>query len=142
MKDSTRTSGDFLKGHKTGFKKAVTRWDWAILIILIFLSGLSLYIFHPFHVRSNCVWISAGGKTLGFYPLNQDRIITASGPLGTTIIKIHNGEASILKAPCPHKFCQKMGPIPSHGDIMVCIPNRIIVEIKKRKGRETDAITR
>ncbi len=142
MKDSIRMSGVFSKEDKSGFKKGVTLWDWAILFTLILLSTLSLYAVYHRHRRANYVWISVEGKTLGFYPLNKDRVIKAKGPIGTTVITIHNGQAAITAAPCPHKFCQRMGPIPRHGDVMVCIPNRIIVEVKRRKGRETDAISR
>lgn len=142
MKGSTKMYGAFLKEGNPGHKRGVTPWDWVILLTLILLSTLSLYTLYNMRRRANYVWISAGGKTLGFYPLSQERVIKAKGPIGTTVIRIHNGEAYITKAPCPHKFCQKMGPIPSHGNIMVCIPNRIIVEVKKKKGRKTDAITR
>lgn len=142
MKDSIRTFGVFLKGGKSKFKKGVTPWDWAILFTLILLSALSLYALYHMHRRANYVWISVEGKTLGFYPLNKDRVIKAKGPIGTTVITIHNGQAAITTAPCSHKFCQRMGPIPRHGDVMVCIPNRIIVEVRGRRGRETDAISR
>ncbi len=92
--------------------------------------------------QASDVWIIADGRPVGFYPLDENRVIRVKGPIGTTVIRIHKGQAAITQAPCAHKFCQKMGPIPAHGDVMICIPNRIVVEIRGRKGRETDAITR
>jgi len=130
------------KGSKAGFRRSVTRWDTLLLGVLILLSILSYLTFHILKPRGGEVWVSVNNRTVGIYPLNRDRTIQVKGPIGTTVIRIHQGEAAITKAPCTHKLCQKMGPIPAHGPVMICIPNRIVVEIKNRKGRETDAITR
>ncbi len=124
------------------FKRAVTRGDWILFGILLTLTALIFMRSCAFRSHKKYVWITAKDKTVGYYPLNQDRIVKVQGPLGTTVIQIQGGQASIIQAPCPHKFCQKMGPIPSHGRIMVCIPNRIIVEIKGKGGNKTDAVTR
>jgi len=129
-------------GTEKGFRSSVTRGDMVILGFLILLTALSFFTFHLLKPRAKDVWISVNGRPLGFYPLNKDRTIRVQGPIGTTVIRIHNGQAAIIEAPCAHKLCQKMGPIPARGDVMICIPNRIVVEIKHRKGRETDAITR
>ncbi len=139
MKTSGDTSG---AGNKGTFRRTVTRWDMGLLIFLAFLTVGSLYSFRLLRPGANDVWISVNGRTLGFYSLKEEKTIRVKGPIGTTVIRIHNGQAAITEAPCAHKFCQKMGPIPAHGNVMICIPNRIVVEIKNRKGRETDAITR
>ncbi len=124
------------------FRATPTRWDIALLAVLFLMTVSSIFAFHALKPRGETILISANGKTLGFYPLDRDRIIRAVGPVGTTVIQIKNGQAAIIQAPCAHKLCQKMGPIPSRGRAMICIPNRIVVEIKEKTGQQTDAITR
>ena len=143
MKDSMKTSGgtsDMVNRGRYG--TSPTRWDILLLMVLILLTVASVFAFRLTKSQGTDIWISVDGRPVGFYPLNEDRTIKVKGPIGITVVRIHNGQAAIIEAPCPHKLCQKMGPIPSHGDVMICIPNRIIVEIKGGKGRETDAITR
>ncbi len=113
-----------------------------LFVLLLLLSLMALYALRHPQTPARTVWISVKGKTLGFYPLNRDRVLRVTGPIGTTVIAIHNGEATIISAPCAHKFCQKMGPIPQHGNAMICIPNQIIVEIKGLGEKGTDAVSR
>ena len=142
MKNSTSASGAFSKTDKTRTPSRVTAWDWTLFVLLLTLSLLSLYLLYRPHPGPKEVWVSEGGKVFGIYPLSQNRVIRVKGPIGTTVISIHDGEVAITSAPCPHKFCQKMGPIPRRGRIMVCIPNQIIVEIKGSKERGADAVSR
>jgi len=120
----------------------VTRWDIVVLCVLGILSGIVLFYVHPFKSKATRVWISEGGETIGYYNLNENREIRIKGPLGVSIVRIHDGKAEIVKAPCPNKTCMKMGPIPDRGRVMICIPNRLVVEIKDAAGGKTDAITR
>ena len=142
MKDFTAMwRASSVKGRLAGNRKVT--WGAAILLaVLLCLSVAALFLFSPLSMKGGTVWIYEGGHLLGYYPLNVDRTLRARGPLGITVIRIHHGEAAIISAPCPHKFCEKMGPIPRHGSVMICIPNRIVVEVKGKKGLDTDAVTR
>jgi len=143
MNASTGASGVSLKKakHRHRFLR-VTRWDVAVLCTLVILSGLTLFYAHPFKSKAKRIWISEGGKTIGYYNLNENREIRVKGPLGISVVRIHNGKAAIVKAPCPNKTCMKMGPIPDRGRLMICIPNRLVVEIKGTSKGKTDAVTR
>ncbi|MEM5947116.1 NusG domain II-containing protein [Spirochaetia bacterium 38H-sp] len=63
------------------------------------------------------------------YPLDDNREISVSGPLGETLIKIEDGYARIIESPCPDKLCIAMGRISSPGQWVACLPNRIFVRI-------------
>jgi len=143
MNASTGASGISLKKAKRRARfLRVTRWDIAVLCVLAVLSGFTLFYAHPFQSKAKQVWISEGGKTIGYYNLNEDKVIRVKGPLGISVVRIHNGKAAIVAAPCPNKTCMKMGPIPDRGRLMICIPNRLVVEIKGASGEKTDAVTR
>ena len=117
-------------------KKPLTIGD----IILIGLLVLwSLCAFLPRGERGRYVLIEAEGKPLGRYPLNGEREISAPGPLGTTHIKIAGGKVWVVDSPCPHKLCVKMGKRGRAGEVIVCVPNRVIVRVEGR--REFDTIT-
>ncbi len=142
MKGFTNISGHGSKRRDPVSRRTVTWGDGVFLGVLFCLSLAAFFLLSPVTSRKGDVWIYKNGKVFGYYPLSVDRTIRVRGPLGTTVVTIHHGEAAITSAPCPHKLCEKMGPIPRHGSVMVCIPNRIIVEVKGKKSRRPDAITR
>ena len=74
------------------------------------------------------VRIIASGKKID-YPLNENRVIKVSGPLGTTTIIVKNGTAWIENSPCREKICMKMGRIKRPGQQAICVPNRVMIEI-------------
>ena len=142
MKDSTIMWNGSSKEGKISEGMKATWGDGVLLALLVCLSIGAFFFLSSVTAKKGEVWIYEGGHLVGYYPLNMERTLKIRGPLGITVVRIHHGEAAIISAPCPRKLCEKMGPIPRHGSVIICIPNRIIVEVKKRKGQNLDAITR
>jgi hypothetical protein len=64
------------------------------------------------------------------YPLNQDRTIPVSGPLGETVIEIHDEEVRIVESPCRDQICVAAGTLESTGQWAACLPNRVFVRVE------------
>lgn len=75
------------------------------------------------------------------FPLDQDRIFEAPGPLGKTMVHIETHEAFVQDSPCTNKICLAMGKISHPGQWVACLPNRIFIRIAGRapEGTEVDA---
>lgn len=63
------------------------------------------------------------------YSLSVDRQVIVHGPLGETLIEIHDGEARILDSACPTKSCTHQSPIDSGNDWIACLPNQVLLTI-------------
>lgn len=50
--------------------------------------------------------------------------------LGENVIEIKDGGVSIIEADCPDQVCVKDGHKEHPGDVIVCLPNKVIIEIK------------
>ena len=94
-------------------------------------------------------WTNGEGKMAVVYTdgvefhrleLDQDTIIEATGPLGPSLIHVHDGKIWIEEAPCPHQLCRKMGKVGRRGGIIVCVPNRILIKIEGESD-DWDAVT-
>lgn len=59
--------------------------------------------------------------------------------LGTNVICIESGGVYMKSASCPDRLCVKRGKIKRAGQSIVCLPNRITVEIEGKKS-EVDAV--
>ncbi|MBQ5523338.1 MAG: NusG domain II-containing protein, partial [Oscillospiraceae bacterium] len=51
-----------------------------------------------------------------------------------------DGEAWISEANCPDKLCMGFGKISKNGEVIVCLPNRLIVVIEDGEAAEVDAV--
>lgn len=76
------------------------------------------------------VVVSIDGKKEAEYPLNKDVTYLIYGShLGTNKLVIKDGEAYIEEASCPDKQCIKQGKISKAGEMLVCLPNRVVIKI-------------
>jgi len=75
-------------------------------------------------------------------PLRERATFEVEGPLGTTVVVVEDGAASIVSSPCPHRVCVGMGAVNSDGQAVVCVPNRVVVTIEGSGPAPTDAVTR
>lgn len=73
------------------------------------------------------------GERVASYPLSRDietELITGQNGEGRNILIIENGKARIESASCPDLICAKHKPIDQVGDTIVCLPNRLVIEIE------------
>ncbi len=73
--------------------------------------------------------IRSGGKIFREVPLTHDIEINVPGPLGTSIIAIRNHQARIASDPSPRQYCVRQGWLKNAGEIAICLPNQVSVEL-------------
>jgi hypothetical protein len=86
--------------------------------------------------------VEVGGKKVLTVPLGEDGIREVTGPLGTTRIEFRGGEVRILASPCPLKICRRAGWIGSAGEMLVCLPNAVVVRLPEGPAGDLDAVSR
>jgi len=109
-----------------------------LLIGLLVCGSLSAFLL-PRRGPGEWVLIEADGQPLGRFPLKGEENISAQGPLGLHHIRISGGKVWVVDSPCPHKLCVKMGKKGRAGEVIVCVPNRVIVRVEGK--RDFDSIT-
>ncbi len=62
---------------------------------------------------------------------------------GYNLVEIGDGEVRVIEASCPDELDVKQGAISSPGEVIVCLPNRLVIEIKgSKKSEDVDYISR
>jgi hypothetical protein len=79
--------------------------------------------------------IRSGGKIFREVPLSRDQIIEVPGPLGLSRISIHNRQARIAADPSPRQYCVRQGWLKQAGEISICLPNQVSVELNGGRKR-------
>jgi hypothetical protein len=73
--------------------------------------------------------IRAGGKIYREVPLSRDQQLEVPGPLGISIITIEKNKARITFDPSPRQYCVHQGWLKQSGEIAICLPNQVSVEL-------------
>jgi hypothetical protein len=79
--------------------------------------------------------IRGGGKIFSVVPLSRDQQIEIPGPLGVSIISIQQRKARIASDPSPHQYCVRQGWLQQTGEIALCLPNQVSVELVGSKKK-------
>ncbi len=88
------------------------------------------------------VEVEVGGRNVLTVPLGETGVREVTGPLGTTRIEFRAGEVRILSSPCPLKICQRSGWIGAAGEMLVCLPNEVVVRLPEGPAGGLDAVSR
>ena len=84
------------------------------------------------------IQVSVDGQMFGVYSLHEDQEIKIHD---TNYLIIKDGVADMIEADCPDQLCVNQKEISKTGETIVCLPNKVIVEVKGADSGELDAVT-
>lgn len=104
---------------------------------LILIAGLLIIAAIGFLITQNIskkparqVEISVDGAVIDHLNLDKDQEYTIPGAYnGTNHLIIKDGQAYMSEASCPDKVCIHQGHIQDPGQLIVCLPNLVIVKV-------------
>lgn len=133
---------------EAGRRCILNRW-WAPADILLVLGVIALSVFLIMQSVASAgddtgleVSISVNGREVLVLPLrNGGRELVIDGYQGKSYVQILDGRVRMIDSACPDKLCVHMGWKSRSGDSIICLPNRVVIEI--RSGEEgPDVINR
>ena len=113
-----------------------------ILALALIVIGLAMSWFFSFgQAAGSELVITRGGTVFGTYSLAEDRTIEVKQDSHINKITIKNGHVSMSFSDCPGQDCIQQEAISHTGETIVCLPNRILLEISGNT-RQYDTIAR
>ena len=106
----------------------------ALLIGILGYLGVEWYKSETTHQGEAVVYVD--GKEVARYALTDEGEYVITGVNGENHLVIEGGKAYIEAAECPDKICIYSGKISKNGETLVCLPNKVVVEIVN--GTESD----
>lgn len=102
--------------------------DWLTILVSVLAV---LYLFQILWTNEHAakVQIRLGDKIYATYSLNQQRDIHVHGKLGDAVISIAQGKVRFAKSPCTTQYCVHQGWLARVGQVAICIPNQISLEL-------------
>lgn len=105
--------------------------DWLIIGLAAALVGLSIPMFWQGGMADRAI-IRQEGQVFADIDLKARKQIEVPGPLGTTLIAVEPGRARVVSDPGPRQYCVRQGWLMRPGEIAICAPNRVSVQIAGR----------
>ena len=99
-----------------------------VLAAALIITSVIVYLLIEFtRDPGGFVRISVDGTAVSEHPLDTDGEYEIGG--GTNILVIKDGKAYMKYATCPDGLCKNQGKIHLSGERIVCLPNRVLVEV-------------
>ena len=112
--------------HKLNSKPLMGDW-------LVIFAGLLavIFMFQQFwsFEQASKLKIRQGDKVIGTYDLNQTRELHIHGALGDALISISHGKVRFKQSPCNNQYCVHQGWLNHVGQVAICIPNQISLQL-------------
>lgn len=102
-----------------------------ILIAALIMAGLLVLLFTELSKSEGATAIvTVNGDIVAEYSLFEDGEYSINQ--GSNILVISDGKAYLKEATCPDKLCVKQRKISMAGERIVCLPNKVMIEISAK----------
>ena len=108
--------------------------DWLVATLGLIICGASFELAWRGGVAEKAL-IKRGGEVFAELDLARNRRIDVPGPLGTTTIAVEKRRVRVVSDPGPRQYCVRQGWLDRAGEIAICAPNQVSVQVMG--GKET-----
>jgi len=112
---------------------AMTKYDKILIVFVVVISLFAMYIVkeRASNYNKKYVEITVDGEEHSKYVLdnNIDKEIEVITDNGYNIIHIQNGQVLVEESDCNNQLCVRKGVIEEAGEIIVCLPHKVVVQI-------------
>ena len=116
--------------------------DILLAALVIALAALLWFGLRLTRSEGAYVLVTVDGEIFGEYPLDEDTEIRIGEGEEFNLLVIKGGEAHIAEASCPDKLCVNQGKISFDGQSLICLPNKVVVEVKGGEQSDYDAVAK
>lgn len=113
-----------------------------ILLAVALIAYLSIYVYQRMHTEKAIAVVTIAGEEYARYPLDKEKtekIELADGSYN--VLEIRDGKADITEASCPDHICVNDRAVSMNHEMIVCLPNKVVVEIENGENAEIDIFT-
>ena len=97
-----------------------------LIVLAVFIIAAALAIYFMTKPTGSEVYIYKDGKLLEAVSLSVKKTVKIDEHI---TVKISGGAAYVLKSDCKGQDCVKAGKISKVGEMIVCLPNKVVMKI-------------
>jgi hypothetical protein len=109
----------------------LTVLDLLLIVALLALPGWALIRSWRASGAQPVAHIYQNNRLLGVYQLDRDQTIVIGDRARPHMkIEVHNGAVRVAESDCPKGVCKHVGWVRTPGRSIVCVPNRVLIELR------------
>ena len=117
------------------------RHDLILIAALLLITAAAALGMLLFRTAGDCVTVTVDRQLWGSYSLHEDRVVEIVSDSGSNLLVIEGGAAYVREASCPDGICSSHRPIRHDGESIICLPNRVVIEVHTGDSRQPDIIS-
>lgn len=96
--------------------------------------GLLCFVYlHGQNHQGNRVLVQVDGECVKSFWQEEEVEYTIKSDKGENVLRISQGKVWLSEADCPDKICVNTGKIQYPGQSIICLPHKVVVEIKEEQ---------
>lgn len=112
--------------------------DIRLIIIILLIAGVFLVFRFINKEEANIAHVYHGSELILIIDLNIDNEYVVNGDNGDVLIKVLDRKIKVENENSPYHLCSKQGFISNAGESIVCLPNKIIIELPSSDSIDTE----
>lgn len=104
--------------------------DKRLIVGILFFAILFMGVFQFRGIGKEVIVSRDGEEIYRFSLLEETHLSLENEPGQMNEVLIHGGKVSITAASCPDQLCVHQGKISKKGETIVCLPHKLVIEIK------------
>lgn len=109
--------------------------DWKLIAFLLAAAGICFLVYRMGGKGGGEAVIYQNGSEYARIALSTEQEIRIGQ---TNTLVVEQGKVRMKEADCPDQICVKHRPVSRTGESIVCLPNRIVVEIQGGPEKHTE----
>ena len=132
-----------MENHVTTKIRGTGRRDLIFIAVLAAVLAAFLVLSAVKKEAGVSVVVTVDGERYGSWPLSKDEEVpvTIDGKT-TNVMVIRDGMADMTEADCPDQLCVHQKAISINNETIVCLPNRVVVQITGGEEGAYDSIAK
>lgn len=124
----------------------VKKWDIIVIVFLVLVSFTPQLVFGVFMGRQysdTYAEITIDGSFYKSIPLSAHsgtEEFTIKTDAGTNVVRIVDQTIQVIDADCKDHICVQEGAISKPGETIVCLPHKLLIEVKSHSHTTSDII--
>ena len=113
-----------------------------VLLVVALAAYFCMSFFQGDNTKNGVAVVTIDDAEYGRFPLVVDTEERIEVPDGSyNLLVIQDGKADVTEASCPDGICVNHRAISKQGQSIVCLPNKVVVEIENGEESDLDAVT-
>lgn len=108
-----------------------------ILLIIIFSICIIMFFQHSSKEKNALVYYKDNLVLTIDLSTNGSNTYTVKGELGDVVIEKNDDKVRVINETSPNHICSKQGYIKENYEVLVCLPNKVVIKIDSKDSIDT-----